>query len=173
MPDTLEDVQKVEILFAVEGHGRHFGVHVGPNVTVGEFLAAAAADVGAVELVEVFAEDSDEPLAHSLLLFEQLPASFAPLHVATCGTIKTTVEYNNRKVQREFRPSATIARIIKWAIGPEGLNLEGKPADYQIKHDGKIVPPTTHLGQISQGEKAVRLHLVFKVKPQGASDVAW
>lgn len=172
MPDTVQDTQKVEILFAAEGHVHHFGVNVGPHITVGEFLAAAAAESGMVELVEVFVEDSDEPLASALLLVEQLPASFAPLHVGTRGTIKTTVEYNNRKVVREFRPSATIARIIRWAIGPEGLNLEGNPADFQIKHGGKVVPPTTHLGQISRGEKAVHLHLVFKVKPQGAPDAA-
>jgi hypothetical protein len=92
---------------------------------------------------------------------------FAPLHVATPGKIKTTVRYQDRHVAREFSPAVTIAAIIVWAIGPEGLNLQGDPTDFQLKLDGEVLPPDAHLGQIARGKKEVTLDLVFKVKPQG------
>jgi hypothetical protein len=62
--------------------------------------------------------------------------------------------------------------VIEWAIGAGGVQSCGKPldgtiADYQLKHDSDVLSPDDHLGQVVRGQKAVRLSLVFKVKPQG------
>lgn len=167
MPDSIERIQVIEIVFAVEGHDRPLTLPSHREMTVAEFLSAVTAHSGLSGLTDVFWENAEEPLAHSLCLAQHLPASFSPLHVATRGKIATTIEFNNRKAERSFRANATIAHIIVWAIGPHGLKLEGKPEDFQIKHAGKVIPPTTHLGQITQGKKAIHLHLVFRVKPQG------
>ena len=125
----------------MEGHGRHFTVAIAPATTVMEF-AKIAAEIGQInEAVEVFLEDAEDPLPGNLALLKHLSARFAPLHVARPHFIKTTVEYNARKVDRLFRPSATIARIIEWSIGKDGLNLEGGAADYQLKYKGQVLSP--------------------------------
>ncbi len=160
-------IEEVEIVFAVEGHERHFAAKAGPEMRVAEFAGIAAKAFAIDGVLEVFLEDSEEPLEGHLLLIETLSARFAPLHVGRPGAIKTTVEYNGRKVERAFRPSVTIARIIVWAIGKDGLNLEGGPADYQLKYKGHVLSPDLHLGQIARGQKQVELDLVFKIKPQG------
>lgn len=57
--------------------------------------------------------------------------------------------------------------MTEWAIGKHGLALQGDPSDFQIKHDGKVLAPGSHLGQAAHGKKSVVLDLVFKIKPQG------
>lgn len=105
------------------------------------------------------------------MLIEQLSVEFAPLHVARHrARIAVTVEYNGRDIEREFRPSATVERVIKWAIGPEGFSLEGDPSDFQLKLGDEILSPGTHLGQLPHPHDAVKLDLVFKIKPQGGRE---
>jgi hypothetical protein len=167
MSAEVEVIEMVEIVFAVEGHNRHFTAEIAPKTRVSEF-AKIATQVGQIdEVVEVFLEDGEHPLLGELVLVENLSERFAPLHVARPGLIKTSVEYNGRRVERAFRPSATAARITEWAIGKKELNLEGGPADYQLKHKGQVLSPDQHLGQVADGHKAIELDLVFKLKPQG------
>ena len=158
---------RTEIVFSVEGHASHFAAEIEPGTTVVEFAVIAAAAGQIEEVVEVFIEDGDAPLEGPLILLEHLSARFAPLHIARPGLIRTTVEYNGRKVERPFRPNVTIARVIEWAIGKDGLDLEGGPADYQLKNDGEVLSPDQHLGQVAHDDKCVELDLVFKIKPQG------
>lgn len=69
-------------------------------------------------LLEVYVEDAEEPLGHdSVLLIEHLSVEFAPLHVAKPGKIATTVRYQRRHVEHPFRPSATTAKVTRWAVG--------------------------------------------------------
>ena len=167
MDADVEVLEMVEIIFAVEGHSRHFTTRVRPETKVVEF-AEIAAKLGQIDaLVEVFLEDSEDPLLGDLVLVEHLSERFAPLHVAKPGLIKTTVRYNDRRVERSFRPSATLAHIIKWSISKKELDLDGGPSDYQLKHNGDVLSPDLHLGQVAHGLKAVEFYLVFKVKPQG------
>lgn len=173
MPNEVVVVEEIEILFAVQGHRQHFGKHVDRRITVAEFSEIAARAGGIEETVEVFLEDADDPLASELILVEQLRIEFAPLHVARHrAKIAVKVEYNLRHVEREFRPNATVERITRWAIGPDGFNLEGDPSDYQLKYDGEVLPPDMHLGQVPHPHHEVTLDLVFKVKPQGGGGVA-
>jgi hypothetical protein len=167
MGTDAEVVERVDVLFAVEGQVRHHSSPIDPKTTVREFIEIAVSASGVEELVEIYLENADAPLDHGLVLVEHLSVEFAPLHVATPGKIKTIVRYQDRHVNRQFSPAVTIAAIIVWAIGPEGLNLLGDPTDFQLKLDGEVLAPDAHLGQIARGKKEVTLDLVFKVKPQG------
>lgn len=161
------DRENVEVVYAVEGHTRHFTTQISPKLKVAEF-AALAAKAGQLDgAVEIFLEDSEQPLNDDLVLVEHLSSRFAPLHACRPGLIKTTVNYNGRQVERAFRPNVTVAHVIRWAIGKDGLDLEGGPADYQLKHKGQVLCPDDHLGQVAHGKKCVEFDLVFKVKPQG------
>jgi hypothetical protein len=167
-----EVIEKIEILFAIEGRPRHFSADAHPKMTIAEFAKLAAKEGQIEEAVDIFLEDAEAPLEGHLILIEQLPTRFAPLHVARPGKITVTVEYQGQPTEHVFQPSVTIARVIEWAIGPGGVGSNGKPlegtvADYQMKHDGEVVSPDDHLGQVARGKKAVNLALVFKVKPQG------
>jgi hypothetical protein len=159
------DVECVAVVFAAEGQVGHHDAEIGPTTTVKEFIDIAVTKTGIEELLEVYLEDADEPLGHELILVEHLSVEFAPLHVAKPGKIATTVRYQGRQVEHPFRPAATIAKVTKWAVGK--LAPTEDPSDFQLKHDGKVLPPDSHLGQAAHGEKSIVLDLVFKVKPQG------
>lgn len=168
MPNDVEVIERVEILFTAQGRGQPLSEMVDSRVTVAEFGAIAARAALVEDEVEVFLDDGEEPLADELVLVEHLAAKFAPLHVARHGAIiAVTVEYNGRTIERAFRPSATIEKVIIWAIGPEGFGLEGGTGDYQLKLGGNVLSPGTHLGQIPHPHHKVKLDLVFKIKPQG------
>jgi hypothetical protein len=159
------DFECVAVVFAAEGQVGHHDAEIGPTTTVKEFIDIAVTKTGIEGLLEVYVEDAEEPLGHELILVEHLSVEFAPLHVAKPGKIATTVRYQGRHVEHPFRPAATIAKVTKWAVGK--LAPTEDPSDFQLKHDGKVLPPDSHLGQAAHGEKSIVLDLVFKVKPQG------
>jgi hypothetical protein len=167
MTELIEEVtERIAVVFAAEGQAGHHDAEIGPTTTVKEFIDIAVTKTGIEGLLEVYVEDAEEPLGHELILIEHLSIEFAPLHVAKPGKIATTVRYQgNRHVEHEFRPAATIAKVTKWAVGK--LAPTEDPSDFQLKHDGKVLPPDSHLGQAAHGAKSIVLDLVFKVKPQG------
>ncbi len=160
-----EVVEQLDVLFAAEGHPGHYSAEIGPTTTVREFVEIAETKTGINGLLEVYVENGDEPLGHDLLLVEHLSIEFAPLHVAKPGKIETTVRYQGRHVERAFRPAATIEKVTVWAV--EKLGITEDPNDFQLKHDGKVLAPDSHLGQVAHDKKSVVLDLVFKIKPQG------
>lgn len=162
---VLEADQRLDVLFAAEGHSGHLSAEIGPTTTVREFIEIAVTKTGIEGLLEVYVENGEEPLGHDLLLLEHLSIEFAPIHIAKPGKIETTVRYQGRHVERAFRPAVTIEKVTEWAV--EKLGLSEDPSDFQIKHDGKVLAPGSHLGQAAHGKKSVVLDLVFKIKPQG------
>ena len=167
MMEVAETVENIEIFFAVEGHAAHHKAQAHPAITVREFVEIAKTTSGVAELVAVYIEDAEDPLGDEFIVAEQLTVEFAPLHVATPGKIKTTVRYQRKEIERDFSPATKIETVTRWAAGEHGFNLHGDPSDFQLKHDGHVLSPDDHLGQVSHGKKHVTLELVFKVKPQG------
>lgn len=162
---VLEADQRLEVLFAAEGNPGHHNVEIGRKTTVREFIDIAVTKTGIEGLLEVYVENGEEPLDHGIILLEHLSIEFAPIHVAKPGKIETTVRYQGRQVEHAFRPAATIEKVTEWAVKKLGLSED--PSDFQIKHDGKVLAPDSHLGQAAHGKKSVVLDLVFKIKPQG------
>lgn len=166
MNQETELIEKIEIFYSVEGHEKPFSEGIEQQATVSAFALLASKAAGLEGPVEVSLEDADTPLSDDSVLVEQL-GGFALVHVSRPGAILTTIHYNGRQAHCDFRPNVTIGRVTDWAIGPHGLKLEGEASDYQIKHNGHVVPPERHLGQITRGSKTVELELVWKMKPQG------
>lgn len=167
MGGEIKAVDAVEVIYAIEGRAEHFAATVSTRATVAEFglIGAKAGEMSGE--TEVFLEDAEDPLGPELVLIDQLSANFAPIHVARPGKIATTVHYNDQEIERAFRPSATVAKVTVWAIGPDGFKLSGSPADFQLKLEGHVLMPDQHLGQVAHGQKKLTLDLVFKIKPQG------
>ncbi len=162
-----ETQERVEVVYLVEGEREPHAHTLEPADTVEAVLQRLRAVHGRDELHELLLEDEEEALALELRLAEVLKDEFRLLHLAAKGKIKVVVTYNGRQAHHEFRPSATIAKVIVWAISPAGLKLEGEPSDFQLKHGADILSPETHVGQLSKHREPVELLLVFKVKPQG------
>jgi len=167
MGNDIGITELIEVVFTVTGNRRPDSVGVGPATTVAEFVSLVARKHGVAESLDLFLEDAEGPLPGDVILVEHLAGEFAPLHVGHRPKVKVKVEYRIGHHDREFSRATTILRITEWAISPQAFGLEGTAADYDLKHDGKVVSPDTHLGQVAHGAKEVTFALVFKEKPQG------
>lgn len=156
-----------DLAFALEGERHPQTVTVKIDATAEEVLVAIVEKTGRKEIVEIFIEDEDDCLPGEHRLVEVIIKEFKLVHAATEGEIKVTVGYNGRTIDRDFKPSATMQKVVDWAISDKGFKLEGTGADYQLKLGEDVLPPDVHVGQISAGKKHVRLTLVFRIKPQG------
>ncbi|MGW1419840.1 hypothetical protein ACWAT4_06925 [Bradyrhizobium manausense] len=162
-------VDSHELVLAIEGERGPRQIQVSRSATAKEVIEAVVLETKRTELTEIFLEDEEECLVEEHRVVELVIEEFRLIHVASKGKITVTVVYNSRQVHRDFAPSVTIETIIAWAISPSALNLEGVPAEYQLKLGSEVLPPDLHLGQVAKGEKKIAFSLVFRIKPQGAS----
>lgn len=164
MADT--KTQEREVLFALEGERKPRSLTVAAETTAQEFLASVTAQSGRVDLEIVLIEDDEIEIDGDHILIERiLVDEFKLVHVATRGKIKVDVTFNGATKDHEFAPSATMDKIVGWAM--HAFDLEGERSDFQLKLGDDLLPPGLHLGQIAEGKKTVRLALVMKIKPQG------
>lgn len=158
---------RTELVFILEGEPEPKSILIEKAEPLEALLGRLNQVHGRDDLEELCLEDEDEALDLERLLAMLQSGEFRLVHVGAKGKIKVVVTYNNREVEHAFRPSATLRRVIKWAISDKALNLDGEPTDFQLKLGEEILPPDTHVGQLSKRREPVRLSLVFKVKPQG------
>jgi hypothetical protein len=156
-----------DIPYAVEGELKPLAIQAPHDATVSHLLALIVAHLDREDLVEILFEDEDEPIAGDTLLAELLAGEFRLIHVASRGRIDVVLHHNGRKIEREFRPNATIRRVITWAISPRGFDLVGEPAEFQIKLDARPLSPDLHLGQVVRCGHKLDAKLVHNIKPQG------
>ena len=161
----MADVVERELLVALEGERRPRALNVMADVTAARLLERARESTGRDDLTEVLIEDEEIVLDGDVVIFERISVEeFKLVHVATHGDIVVTVVFNGSK-EAAFKPSATMAKIIAWAM--KAFGLTGDASDFQLKLGDQILAAGEHLGQIANGAKAVRLSLVMKIKPQG------
>ena len=73
-----------------------------------------------------------------------------------------TVFYNGRQVSRAFGPGSTIERVLAWAVGTDGFNIDPTTAhDLVLRLPGQPedLDPSTHVGTLAPngGELALDL----------------
>jgi hypothetical protein len=158
---------QIDIVVAVEGERNPRTLPGRNGITVTELIEIAVRETGRGDLVEVIVEDEEIALDGAIRFHEVITTEFKLFHVASKDHIKVVVEYGQKAVSRNFRPSATMDKIIRWAITPQELDVQSPPEDLQLKKGKEVLPGDVHLGQISEGHKEVKLSLVFKIKPQG------
>ncbi|GGJ59807.1 MULTISPECIES: hypothetical protein [Sphingopyxis] len=160
-------INAFSLILTVQGMAKPIELAVPDDADVAHILARIREETGRTDIEELAFEDADEPLADAATIIEDLRREFRVLHASTRQRIKVRLSYEGQSHERAFRPNATIRRVIRWAISPEAFGLEGKPAQFQVKVDGRVVPPDTHLGQAAHGSCALEGVLVHNVKPQG------
>jgi hypothetical protein len=154
-------------VLVVEGQRKPLSIDAPVDASAVALLSSVRALTGREDLTELLWEDIDEAIHEEERLVTRLEEDFRLLHATSGGSIQVIVRYENQEKAQRFRPSTTLRRVISWAISPEGFNLIGQPSEFQIKFEGRVVPPDTHVGQLGRCEKAINLLLVHNIKPQG------
>jgi len=155
------------IAYAVESLPDHHEIRVVVGATPSQILEAIKTRHPAVEIDELLLEDEDEPLRDDARVVERVEEEFKLIHAARHGHIAVTVVYDNDQRRREFRPSATVRRILRWAVSEKGFDLVDPPAKFVLKMGERTLEPELHLGQITRGAREIVLQLVHTRKVQG------
>ena len=98
----------------------------------------------------IFLEDKDDPLDEDGKVSDFVKGTDIKVHLHRCCLVKVSVTFNGRTVERNFGPSATIARVKCWAAEKE-FGMEPKDAgEYALQIAGTHERPTpgTHIGTL-------------------------
>ncbi len=165
MADETEKV--LEFVYVIDGDRVPRTRPVTPTALLKDVLEVVAREHQREDLLALYREDQELALALELASIEILAGEFEVFHLGRRDKVAVEVAYNGRVVHERVSPSTTVRKLIAWAISPEALNLQGEASDFQLKHNGELLPLELHIGQLAHHHEAVRLTLVFKVKPQG------
>lgn len=162
-------MKTIEIFVTTVGAAAPKRLQLELEATVADLLKAAHAN-GEIEPggeMLVFLEDEDEPLHHSRKLGDCAVQERAFIHCHKCRHISVTVNYNGTK-EKKFAPSATVGRVLKWALKEFGLS--GQDAeDKVLRTDAKGQPlePGTHIGTLVARSCSLALYLTPLVLVEG------
>jgi len=138
------------------------------DATVDELLKAAKTNGDPGDEL-AFLEDSDEPLDRTKKLVDCGIKEKSVVHCHRCRHVLVTVNYNGVTKQNRFPPSATVARVQKWAVKEFGL--KGQDAeDKVLRTDANAQPlePDTHIGTLTPASVcALNLYLTPLVLVEG------
>jgi hypothetical protein len=69
--------------------------------------------------VHIFEHEKDDELAANILARNAISVT-----VSRCKRIVVGVRFEHKTLSEKFAPSATIFRVLRWAIGKKGFNLD-------------------------------------------------
>jgi hypothetical protein len=148
-------------------------VKASEDATVNELLekivAAAGRKPAPDEKVLLFLEDIEEPLEHHRKLCECEIRHRHHVHWHHCHRIKVSVFYNGEHHEL-FPPSATVKRVLKWAIKAFKLTpAEAADKILVLKENPKEeLPLDAHIGSFAKPHQcSVDLCLTAPVEVQG------
>ena len=142
-------------------------IDVSPSSTVEETIGAFGSEGDGL-----WVEDADQEIDPGTSLEQAGVREHAHVHHHRCREVDILVRYIDGERHKDFSPAATVARVLKWALGPDGFNVPEveRPAfGFLSCADGKAVPEDTHVGSLTGPGKVCEacLSLVKKHNPQG------
>ena len=99
----------------------------------------------------LFIEDEDDPIDESVLVKDRATAMGLKVHIHRCRHVKVTVMFNGKTVECHFPPSATVARVKRWAAEKEFGMSEEEAGEHvlQIAGTHERPAPGTHIGALT------------------------
>ncbi len=121
----------------------------------------------------LFIEDEDEPLDESVLVKDRATAKGLKVHIHRCRQVKVTVMFNGKTAECHFPPSATIARVKRWAAEKEFGMSEDEAGEHVLQVAGthERPAPGTHIGVLTNDkDDSVSFDLVPDERVNGAAN---
>jgi hypothetical protein len=121
----------------------------------------------------LFVEDSDEPLDLATTVVDD---SFLGRvhHVHRVRRVTVAICYKEREIERRFSPSTRVQRVLDWAVGHEGFNIDPSIApemELALQGTEKPLPKSAHIGRfVHHPHHELKLDLIRGVVPNGAGD---
>ena len=118
---------KSTIFVQIQGDARVIEISVNDNLTDAELhkaLMGAGITIGSEQFVYI--DEAEEPVSADGKRAVADVKHGARVHIARCRHIKTTVNYLEKTITREFAPGTRVRSAKKWATGK--FDLEHKDA---------------------------------------------
>lgn len=163
----------MEIEVIVEGEGLADLATIRlPHGAAGQELIAAVAARGGFPAGEasLFVEDEDEELDASKLIVDERMSGRVH-HVHRAKQIEVTVFYGKEERRKAFRPAARVQRVLDWAVGRHGFNIDPAIApEMELALHGQQdpLPKTAHIGRfVRHPQHKLEVDLIRGVVPNG------
>lgn len=134
-----------------EGIGEILHIEIEPDVSFAILKSRLAEQHRIPDDVLLFIEDEDEPIDETVLVKDRATATGLKVHIHHCRYVKVIVMFNARAVECNFPPSATVARVKRWAAEREFGMSEDEAGEHVLQiagtHDRPA--PGTHIGALT------------------------
>jgi hypothetical protein len=163
-------MQKIEVFVEGEGLADVTSLEVPLGGTLRDIVVAAASRGGfSADDALLFLEDAETPLDLGGVVGDE--ARGRVHHVHRARTVEVSVSYQASTKTKSFPPSATIQRVLDWAVGPDGFGLDPTLApemELALHGQTQALPKTAHLGRfVRNHHHHLHLDLVRGVVPNG------
>lgn len=144
-----------------------------PEGSIAREIVAAVATKGGfpVEEAFLFVEDCEEPLDLALIVENRMTDKVH--HVHRTRKIDVGVFYQGRQIYRQFAPSVRVQRVLDWAVGSKGFNIDPVIApEMELALHGETtpLPKNAHIGRyVRHPHCELALDLIRGIVPNGAS----
>ncbi len=168
-------MSEIEIFVQGEGIPQITLVRTPGNGTVRDILKSVEAQgvrfAGDERSLVILVEDQETVLSPELSLEDAHIGHRSRVHIHRCRRLEVTVNFNAAERTRGFPPSATIERVKRWAVGPEGFGLHSIDATehlLQLCHSTTRPDEDTHIGSlVTYPDCGLCFDLVPKVRVEG------
>lgn len=109
-----EDVLRLEV--EREGYDEIVEIELHHDV---DMLEHVRRHFGLAVDIHIFERDRDEPLKGNIKGLRHLRLIAHPHHV-----LNVIVRYDHLQIERRFAPSATVFKVLQWAVGKDGYRLD-------------------------------------------------
>ena len=165
-------MKSIDLFCQGEGVGEIVYIELAPDATFAVLKSLLTEKYRIGDDALLFIEDEDAPIDESVLVKDRATATGLKVHIHRCHHLKVTVMYNGKTVECHFPPSATIARVKRWAAEKEFGMSEEDAGEHVLQiagtHDRPA--PGTHIGALTN-DKTDRLSfdLVADERVNGAA----
>ncbi|MBU1057866.1 MAG: hypothetical protein KJ804_06050 [Proteobacteria bacterium] len=144
----------IDLFYQGEGVGEISHIELEPDATFA-FLKDRLTEKHQVPVdVLLFLEDEDDPIDESVLVKDHATAKGLKIHIHRCRHVEVSVIFNAEKEERRFPPSATVARVKRWAAEKMFGMSEDEAGEHVLQIAGTYERPTpgTHIGVLTDGK---------------------
>ncbi|MBC7283583.1 hypothetical protein [Hoeflea sp.] len=147
-------MKSIDLFYQGEGVGEIAHIELEPDATFATLKTRLAEKHQIPADALLFIEDEDEPIDEGVLVKERATAKGLKVHFHRCRHVEVTVMFNGETVERRFPPSATVARVKRWAAEKKFGMSEEEAGEHVLQiagtHDRPA--PGTHIGSLTDGK---------------------
>jgi len=161
----------IDLYYQGEGIGRIEHIELEPDATFAAVKARLAGLHGIAADTLIFVEDEEEPVADTARVKDLAGAKGLKVHLGRCRRVEVQATFNGETVGRRFPPSATVARVKRWAAEREFGMTDDEAGEHVLQLTGthERPAPGAHIGTLVAGKAcSVAFDLVADERVNGA-----